>query len=81
MESSNAMLVYPNPTGGKELTVKGDNIVKISVINSLGQIVNAKIVYEKNYVTVISSSLVKGIYFLRILNASSVENTFQFVNN
>lgn len=74
------VVLYPSPTNGKDITAAGD-IAGINVINSMGQDVGAKVNYGKGYAIIATSSLSKGIYFIRVLCTNGAVNTFQVINN
>ena len=58
--------VYPNPTAG-DVTVKCDDMAKVVVYNSLGQVMSTINAADGvNEVTVNTSSMQSGVYILRI---------------
>ena len=70
LEENNALNVelYPNPVNNV-LTVKGDNIVKVSIFNALGQEVVAvenRIEIEGNEVEINMNDYNTGIYFVQV---------------
>jgi len=71
--------IYPNPVEGNALYIKGSNIKHISVINSVGQVVNVPVYYTNSIQAVQTGSLSKGIYFLQVTKSGNVRNTYRFI--
>ena len=63
-ENTIAVKVYPNPTKG-EITLEGEALVHIRVVNAFGQTVyNAKVEGDRTHIDL--SRLAKGIYMMHI---------------
>ncbi|WP_395049249.1 T9SS type A sorting domain-containing protein [Flavobacterium sp.] len=80
-EASNDIYLYPNPTKGTlNVHVPSDfglpNTLTIS--NSLGQIVSRKVVSKENDLTVNTSALSNGVYFITIVKENQ-KKTLQFI--
>ena len=68
-------LIYPNPATNS-LFIAKNNIdhAQIEIINELGQVVNVeKISSGSNLIELDVSSIVRGVYFVRIIGFESVE--------
>lgn len=64
----NDIMVFPNPVGD-QLTIEGQHLVKIEIINPMGQVMKSSITLEIiNCIDI--SDLCKGIYILRIMTTN-----------
>ncbi len=75
---SSGIALYPNPTNGiltLEAGLLKDEMVKIEIVNSLGQIIlleNHSFVSGNNKLSLSLNDVAKGIYFLHLKTASNV---------
>jgi hypothetical protein len=75
-ESHNAVELFPNPTTDK-LYIKGHGIKRLTLFNTLGQLVEGREVEHHNLVILNVSSLKTGVYFIRIVtDQECVSKTF-----
>jgi hypothetical protein len=80
-ETSNDIYLYPNPTKGTlNVHVPSDFGLpnSLTISNSLGQIVSRKEVSKENDLTVNTSTLSNGVYFITILKENQ-KKTLQFI--
>ncbi len=66
------VFIYPNPTSDF-VSIKTDNIQKINVYNSLGQLVIERQV-NQDFTQIDFTKLNKGVYFISIIKDNSVIN-------
>ncbi len=80
-ETSNAIYLYPNPTKGK-LTIKLPTQFglpnKYAICTSLGQIIAEKIISKEEDLSINTSSLSNGIYFI-VITKGGEKKTMQFI--
>jgi len=80
-ETSNAIYLYPNPTKGK-LTIKLPTHFglpnKYAICTSLGQIIAEKIISKEEDLSINTSSLSNGIYFI-VITKGAERKTMQFI--
>lgn len=76
----NGLSIYPNPTNAN-VTVQSDSRgeLMIEVTNVLGQLVSS--VKTDLQTNTISLPETKGVYFVKVTNASNVSNTYKVVKN
>lgn len=80
-EASNVIYLYPNPTKGT-LNVRVPNDFglpnSLTISNSLGQIVSRKEVSKENDLTINTSALSNGVYFITVVKEDQ-KKTLQFI--
>jgi hypothetical protein len=80
-ETSNAIFLYPNPVKGK-LTIKIPAHFglpnKYAICTSLGQMISEKIISKEEDLSVNTSSLSNGIYFI-VVTKGTEKKTMQFI--
>ncbi|MBF2707115.1 T9SS type A sorting domain-containing protein [Flavobacterium soyangense] len=80
-ETSNDIYLYPNPTKGTlNVRVPSDFGLpnSLTISNSLGQIVSRKEVSKENDLTINTSTLSNGVYFITVLKENQ-KKTLQFI--
>jgi sugar lactone lactonase YvrE len=80
--SKNIISFYPNPiSGDQKLTIKSkENISEISILNSIGQLVN-KVNLNSEIYSASMDNLSKGVYFVKLINNKNQSTVYKLVKN
>lgn len=72
--STDDFIVFPNPCQGAfQVFSENSNIVKIELVDALGQVIQNPIVANSKSVTVNTSNIASGIYFIKITTSTKKE--------
>ena len=82
IDNTDGWSIYPNPVS-TELRIKNDElrIGKIEISNIVGQQCFPSIIYNSAFITIDISSLLSGVYFLKITNQNGFAEVKKFVKN
>ena len=72
-ENDALLVVFPNPNAGSFKLNSGQTIMKVELINQIGQIVHSEN-FTSNYVT-INTNIERGVYFVRATVSDKTGNT------
>lgn len=77
----NLSQVYPNPSLGKDLNISGVDLVKYSMFDNTGRLVEVNSTQSNGNVILRTQNLVSGIYFLRLQTKSGEMHSVKvFIN-